>query len=244
VIIAEKGIKRSEWGPQLKRIAISDEVISRFRDLIASKVLTPGCQLPSERELGETLGVSRPTLRQAMKGLQLLGIIRSRQGDGSYLVDSTRDIMRVPMEFAIAFKGMAQDDLFDTREAIEVKLAALAAERRTEEDLLQMREALMGMLVSKTVSDDYCDSGLRFHNAIAAASKNTVMISIIEMLSGLLVEGRRGSVRLLIDYEGSYKEHEEIFRHIEQKDVPGATAAMMLHFRSIKSRVHPTAAAL
>jgi GntR family transcriptional repressor for pyruvate dehydrogenase complex len=234
---AEKAIKKSDWGPQLKRIAISDEVISRFRELIASRVLTPGCQLPTERELGEILGVSRPTLRQAMKGLQLLGIIRSRQGDGSYLAESTRDILRVPMEFAIAFKGMARNDLFEAREAIEMKLAAAAAERRTVEDLKEMRDALAGMLLSKSMSDEYCDSGLRFHNAIATASKNAVMITIIEMLSGMLVQGRRESVRLLNDYDASYLEHEQIFLEIEKQNAKAAGVAMMKHFRSIEARV-------
>lgn len=232
----ETAIRRSDWGPQLKRVAISDEVISRFRDLIASRVLTPGCQLPTERELGETLGVSRPTLRQAMKGLQLLGIIRSRQGDGSYLADSTRDMLRVPLEFAIAFKGMAKHDLFEAREAIEVKLAALAALRRTEEDLNEMRNALTSMIAAKDLSDQYCESGLRFHNCIAVASKNAVMISIIEMLAGMLMQGRRESVRLLVDYDGSYLEHEQIFLQIEKGDPKGASIAMIEHFRSIEDR--------
>src|ERR1051325_2647818 len=146
---AEQQLRRSEWGPQIKRVSISDEVISRFRDLIASRVLTPGCQLPSERELTETLGVSRPTLRQAMKGLQLLGIIRSRQGDGWYLAESTSDFLRAPLDFAIAFKGMAKQDLFEARVAIEVRLAALAAQRRNQADLDRMAHALTGMRTSK-----------------------------------------------------------------------------------------------
>jgi GntR family transcriptional repressor for pyruvate dehydrogenase complex len=234
--LESKAVKRHDWGPQIKRVAISDEVISRFRDLIACRVLTPGCQLPSERELTETLGVSRPTLRQAMKGLQLLGIIRSRQGDGSYLANSTSDFLRAPLEFAIAFKGMAKQDLLEARQAIEVKLAALAAERRTQEDLNRMRDALACMDAFKGTPEQYCDHGLRFHNSIAQASKNAVMISIIEMLSGMLAESRRRSVRLLTDYEGSHREHRQILSQIEIQNASGAAEAMREHFRSMEER--------
>lgn len=236
-ILAEKNaVRQPDWGPQIKRVAISDEVISRFRDLIASRALKPGCRLPSERDLTEALGVSRPTLRQAMKGLQLLGIIRSRQGDGSYLANSTSDFLRAPLEFAIAFKGMAKHDLFEARQAIEVKLAALAARRRTQEDLNQMRRALAGMNAAKGSPDQYCEHGLRFHNCIAQASKNAVMISIIEMLSDMLVQSRRESVRLLTDYEGSYRGHEQIFLQIEKGDAKGAADAITEHFRSMEDR--------
>jgi GntR family transcriptional repressor for pyruvate dehydrogenase complex len=234
--IVDGAVRHPQWGPQIKKVAISDEVILRFRDLIACRVLTPGCQLPSERDLAETLGVSRPTLRQAMKGLQLLGIIRSRQGTGSYLADSTSDILRAPLEFAIAFKGMANHDLFESRQMIEGKLAALAAMRRTDEDLSLMRDALAGMKGSKGLPDEYCEHGFRFHNSIAQASKNSVMISIIEMLSGMLVQGRRESVRLLTDYDSSYLGHEQIFIKIEQQDANGAAEAMAEHFRSMEER--------
>lgn len=235
---AEKITKGNNWGPQLKRTAISDEVISRFRQLIANRVLVPGCQLPTERELAENLGVSRPTLRQATKALQLLGIIRSRQGDGSYLAESTNDMLRAPLEFAIAFKGMNSHSLLETREAIEVKLAALAAIRHTEDDARKMQEALDGMKSSMPDPDLYCDWGLRFHEAIAQASQNSVMVSIMEMLSGLLEQGRRESVRALHDFDTSYQQHEGIYLGILSRSPQKAAEAMAAHFSSMEDRAH------
>src|ERR1035437_3855588 len=184
-----------DWGPQIRRMAITDEVISRFKDLILQRVLTPGCKLPSERELVKVLGVSRPTLRQAMKALQVLGIIRSRQGDGSYLEENTSEILKAPLDFAIALKGTAKTDLFETRQTIEVKLAALAAGRRTAQDLENMRRALGGMRASAGVPDQWCEHDIEFHTRIVEAAKNVVMASILEMLSHMLVQSRNDTVR-------------------------------------------------
>jgi GntR family transcriptional repressor for pyruvate dehydrogenase complex len=229
-------IARPEWGPQIRRVAITDEVISRFKDLILQHVLTPGCKLPSERKLVEVLGVSRPTLRQAMKALQVLGIIRCRQGDGSYLVETTSEILKAPLDFAIALKGTAKPDLFETRQTMEVKLAALAAERRTAQDLQNMRLALAGMRASAGVPDQWCEHDIAFHTRIVEAARNAVMASIVEMLSHMLVQSRTESVRLLTDYEGSLRSHERVFEEIERQNPAGAGEAMAEHFRLMETR--------
>jgi len=114
-------------GPRINRVAISDELIARFKELIEKGVFVPGHRLPPERDLAEALAVSRPTLRQSMRALQIMGVIKARQGSGSYLADSAGEIMRVPVEFALAFKNVARTDLFETRRTLEVKLASLAA---------------------------------------------------------------------------------------------------------------------
>jgi len=129
-------------GPAINRVAISDELIARFKELIEKKVFVPGQRLPPERDLAEALAVSRPTLRQALRALQIMGVIRARQGSGSYLAESASDIMRVPLEFALALKNVAKTDLFETRRTLEVELASLAAERRTEEDLAALRRGV------------------------------------------------------------------------------------------------------
>ena len=222
-------------------MAITDEVISRFKDLIHQGVLTPGCKLPSERELVEVLGVSRPTLRQALKALQFLGIIRSRQGDGSYLEESTSEILKAPLDFAIAMKGRGQQDLMETRLTIEVKVAALAAERRTSKDLENLRRSLNGMRVSSGVPDAWCAHDIEFHARIVEAAKNAVMAGVFEMLSHLLLASRLETVRQLTDYEGSWRSHEAILDAIERQDAADAADAMTEHFRLIDERAKAAA---
>jgi GntR family transcriptional repressor for pyruvate dehydrogenase complex len=216
-------------------MTMSDEVISRFKDLIKRRVLVPGERLPPERNLAEAMDVSRPTLRQALRALQILGVIRSRQGSGSYLSDTPNDILKAPLEFALAMKGAMAIDLFEARFAIEVKLAELAARRRTGEDLQEMRNALCDMQTAMGQPEEWCKHEIRFHDVLLKAARNSVMASIMEMLSHLLLESRKQTVRLLSNYPASYRLHEDIFLAIEAGDPHRATRAMMEHFSVLEN---------
>jgi GntR family transcriptional regulator, transcriptional repressor for pyruvate dehydrogenase complex len=219
-----------DLGPQIARVAISDEVIARFKDLIARRVFVPGGKLPPERDLAAALAVSRPTLRQALRALQIMGVIRSRQGSGSYLAESAAEILREPLEFALALKGIAKTDLFETRCTLEVKLASLAATRRTEEDLVAMRDALREMKSSYGNPEAWCEHEIQFHDSIVHAARNAVMSTVMEMLSYMLMESRRQTVRMLTDYDTSYDVHEKVFVQIEKQDAEAAARAMTEHF--------------
>lgn len=220
-----------DLGPRISRMTMSDEVISRFKDLIIRRVLVPGDKLPPERTLAEAMQVSRPTLRQGLRALQVLGVIRSRQGSGSYLSDRPSDILKAPLEFALAMKGAMNGDMFEARFTIEVKLAELAAQRRTDEDLIEMQAALDAMSAAKGNPELWCKHEIRFHTAIVQAARNSVMATIMEMLSHLLLESRKQTVRLLNHYSLSYRLHEKVFLAIKDGDPARATTAMVEHFQ-------------
>jgi len=223
-------------GPRINRVAISDELIARFKELIEKGVFVPGHRLPPERDLAEALAVSRPTLRQSMRALQIMGVIKARQGSGSYLADSAGEIMRVPVEFALAFKNVARTDLFETRRTLEVKLASLAAERRTSDDLEAMRTSLREMERAMGDPEAWCRTEPQFHNCIVQAARNGVMATIIEMLSQMLMQSRKETVRLLSDYPSSYRSHENIYVEIEKQDPAAAAKTMMEHFALMEMR--------
>jgi len=223
-------------GPRINRVAISDELIARFKELIAKKIFLPGQRLPPERDLAEALAVSRPTLRQAMRALQIMGVIKARQGSGSYLSDSAGEIMRVPLEFALTLKNVAKTDLFETRCTLEVKLASLAAKRRTDEDLEAMRQALQRMQKAMGDPDEWCRTEPQFHICIVQAARNGVMATMIEMLSQMLMESRKETVRLLSEYTTSYQSHENIYVEIEKRDPDAASKRMIEHFELIELR--------
>lgn len=225
-----------DLGPRITRVAISDELIARFKELIAKRVFMPGHRLPPERDLAEALAVSRPTLRQAMRALQIMGVIKARQGSGSYLADSASDIMRVPLEFALTLKNVAKTDLFETRCTLEVKLASLAAVRRTDEDLEAIRRALQKMQSAKGDAEEWCRTEPQFHICIVQAARNGVMATMIEMLSQMLMEGRKETVRLLSEYDTSYQSHENIYIEIEKRDPEAASRRMIEHFELIELR--------
>ena len=223
-------------GPRISRVAIPDELVARFKELIEKKVFVPGQRLPPERDLAEALAVSRPTLRQAMRALQIMGVIKARQGSGSYLADSASEIMRVPLEFALALKNVAKTDLFETRRTLEVQLASLAAERRTEDDLEAMRQALRQMEKTMGDPDAWCRTEPQFHSCIVQAARNGVMATVIEMLSQMLIESRKETVRLLTDYKTSYQSHENIYVEIEKRDPTSAARMMIEHFALMEMR--------
>lgn len=225
-------------GPRINRVAISDELIARFKELIAKKVFVPGHRLPPERDLAEALAVSRPTLRQALRALQIMGVIKARQGSGSYLAESASDIMRVPLEFALALKNVAKTDLFETRRTLEVELASLAAERRTTQDLDALRRALREMEKTMGDPDAWCRTEPEFHLCIVRAARNGVMTTVMEMLSQMLLESRKETVRLLSDYSSSYLSHEKIYVEIEKQDSAAARRTMMEHFALIEMRTN------
>src|SRR5262245_8610533 len=105
-LVLEPAPKSYKLGPQMTPLGASAEGALRFKALISRRVFTAGSRLPPERELAHALGVSRPTLRQAMKALQILGVIRIRHGDASYLAESASNILKEPIEFALALKSI------------------------------------------------------------------------------------------------------------------------------------------
>ncbi len=221
-------------GPRISRLGISDELIARFKELIARKVFVPGHKLPPERDLAEALAVSRPTLRQALRALQIMGVIKARQGSGSYLAESASDIMRVPLEFALALKNVAKTDLFETRRTLEVQLASLAAQRRSDADLAAMRQALAEMKTAMGDPEAWCRAEPEFHACIVRAARNGVMTTIIEMLSQMLMESRKETVRVLTDYSRSYRSHENIYVEIDKQDSAAAANRMLEHFALVE----------
>jgi GntR family transcriptional repressor for pyruvate dehydrogenase complex len=231
-------------GPRISRLGISDELIARFKELIIKKVFVPGHKLPPERDLAEALAVSRPTLRQALRALQIMGVIRARQGSGSYLADSASDIMRVPLEFALALKNVAKTDLFETRRTLEVQLASLAAQRRTDADLEAMCRSLAEMKKVMGDPEAWCQAEPEFHSCIVRAARNGVMTTIIEMLSQMLMESRKETVRLLTDYTSSYRSHENIYLEIAKQDSAAAARMMMEHFALVEVMAEPRNVAL
>jgi GntR family transcriptional repressor for pyruvate dehydrogenase complex len=152
------------------------------------------------------------------------------------------DILKEPLEFALALKGVGKNDLFETRQALEVRLAGLAAQRRTDDDLHQMREALAKMKESMGQADEWCIHELRFHECIVEAARNAVMATFMEMLSRLLIESRHRTIQMLRDYSKSYQAHDKVFVAIESQDSEAASQAMMDHFTFMEERALESAA--
>ena len=151
---------------------VTVKLIAVFKQLISEGTMMPGGRLPSERELATSFGVSRSSLRQALKVLEIMGVITQHVGDGTYLNSSAKAILSEPMQFLILLDGISVHELMEARLIVEPELAAQAAERATDEDIAAIRAELDAM--EQANAAELIEHDLRFHQAIFDAAKNRV----------------------------------------------------------------------
>ncbi|MFN7939008.1 MAG: FadR/GntR family transcriptional regulator [Bryobacteraceae bacterium] len=161
---------------------VTVKLIAVFKSLISEGTLAPGGRLPAERELAASFGVSRNSLRQALKVLEIMGVISQRVGDGTYLNSGAQAILGEPMEFLILLDGISMHELMEARLIVEPELTALAATRATAEDIAEIERELKAMEDAGEDSDRLVEHDLLFHQAIFRAAGNRVcslMFSVV-----------------------------------------------------------------
>src|SRR5215469_16476781 len=165
----------------LKKTDVTQLVVDRLRDLMEQGVLRPGSKLPTENEMSKLLRISRPSLRQAYKALSMLGILRAVPGDGTYISESTSEILSMPLTFLMLMRRISLDDIFEFRMMLEANLARLAATRASEAEIEAMRLQIERMAASldDRKTDEYLASEYEFHNCIARAAHNNLSLEVL-----------------------------------------------------------------
>jgi GntR family transcriptional repressor for pyruvate dehydrogenase complex len=222
----------------IQRRSIPEAIIHELKSLIDSGHIVQGSKLPGERELAKMLNVSRPSLREALRALILLGILDNRQGDGTYLTSSNQWPIE-PFSIMLSVKKGALLDIFEARESIENTSAGLAAFRRDEEDLKEMEKALESMRLNFDNPDEYIKYDLNFHKAIILATKNPVFEDLMEKIYHLIMNTSDNNRTYPSELykEKNYRQHEIIYKYIKAADKQMATKAMADHMRHIKQRL-------
>jgi GntR family transcriptional repressor for pyruvate dehydrogenase complex len=216
----------------IRRSPLYEAVVERLRAFIDVQQLRPGDRLLSERELAQRLGVSRTSVRQALTALKVGGLVDIRHGDGVYLVRSPEDV--VPSLAQSLLDSHAQlPAVMEVREALETQTARLAARRRTEADLDEMRRALTEMSTVLDAGEDAADADRRFHGAIAAASHNEFLVSLMDQLADHIDQTRRASLSRPGRPPRSLMAHDAILHAIEAQDEDGAAQAMRDHLKVV-----------
>jgi GntR family transcriptional repressor for pyruvate dehydrogenase complex len=211
---------------------LTNQLLAKFKELISQGVLTPGVKLPPERELAQKFGVSRSSLRHALKVLDIMGVLTQRVGDGTYLTTSASRILSEPLEFLVLLDGISLGELAETRLIVEPELAARAAERATTEDLAALRQSLK---IMETSSDDRkrVEADLAFHRAIFRASDNR----LCERLFSLIHSSMMTSISLtsqLVDWDHTLSFHRPIYTAIDRRDPKEARRRMTEHLNDAK----------
>ncbi|MGW2377110.1 MULTISPECIES: FadR/GntR family transcriptional regulator [Kitasatospora] len=169
---------------------VTDEAIEKIKAMIVSGELRPGAKLPKEADLAERLGLSRNSLREAVKALSLIRVLDVRQGDGTYVTSLEPDILLDALAFVVDFH---QDntvlEFLEVRRILEPAATAMAARVMSEEDIAELA-ALLQKLDEAATLDEIIANDLEFHRRIAAGSGNTVLSSLIDGLSGPTTRAR------------------------------------------------------
>ena len=164
----------------MKRKKLSDSVAEEILVMIKNKEYDSEGFLPSEQKLLEKFEVSRVTVREAVKTLEVRGLVKRIHGKGILVVDNTANVLIRSIKDLIATEGTSLDEMLEVRDIVEPKCAEIAAIRRTEEDLLVLREKLEIMESCQAMDNKYYDADLDFHLGIARATGNTLLSSLIE----------------------------------------------------------------
>lgn len=207
----------------------TEEVVARVSELIRSAELKPGDRLPSERELARQLGVSRPSLRAGLRALSSMGVLRSRQGAGTFVADGPPTLDSEPLRLLAALHGFSFNHMFETRSILEVGAAGLAAEHATSEQLATLADEIAEMYGSLNDPQEYLVHDIRFHRAIAEASGNPTLATLVEMVSAVMYERRRDTIERAHDFSESLELHQQVYRAIRARQPEEARAAMREH---------------
>ncbi|HWP34539.1 MAG TPA: FCD domain-containing protein [Thermodesulfobacteriota bacterium] len=163
---------------------IREDVLAQIRHLIESGHLKRGDRLPTERELAESFMVSRASVREALRILEALGVIRCRPGEGTFVREHPADWLAGPLARLLVTPADAAAELLELRRLLEPELARLAAERAAPDDVRRLAAALDG----QAGGADGIESDRLFHRAVAAAAGNRVALRLVETAVGLLAE--------------------------------------------------------
>lgn len=217
----------------------SDQVVDIVIDMILRETLRPNERLPVEAKLAESFGVSRITVREAFKKLSTMGIVDVRQGDGTYITNLEPSFYMRPLLPMMAMRPRNMADLYDARLAIEGGAAALAAERRTEFDLLELartHEEMAATFHSFSEPDMlvYSAADKRFHLALLNASHNEYLKTIFEAIYSILEVGIDRTSRTKVGRKASLKEHLDVIEAIRKKDSRNAQDKMLIHIENAK----------
>jgi GntR family transcriptional repressor for pyruvate dehydrogenase complex len=211
---------------------LTGSLLALFKRLIAEKTLRPGDRLPAERDLAETLQVSRSSLRQALKVMESIGVISQQVGSGTRLNPAAASILSEPLEFLILLDGISSRELMEARLIVEPQLAARAASRATPEDEHAMERAIARMEASDADADPFVASDLEFHRALFRAAGNRVC----EMLFTVVHQSLEELVRFtsaLVPPEHTIRFHRQILAAIRERDPKAAESRMREHLEDV-----------
>jgi GntR family transcriptional regulator, transcriptional repressor for pyruvate dehydrogenase complex len=220
----------------IRRNKVYEEVARQIERLILKK-LKPGDKLPSERELAEMLQVSRSSIRDAIRGLELIGLVEPRQGAGTIVKELSSESVVNPFANTLKRQREQVTELLDFRKMLEPPLAARAATHATEDEIAEMEEILQRQETKLKGGEPAIAEDTEFHYAVALASGNSVILKVLDVLMDLLRDTRERTLQIEGRPEKSLAGHRRILAAIKRRDAESAKAAMRRHVEDVEEIV-------
>ncbi|MCL1926355.1 MAG: FadR family transcriptional regulator [Syntrophorhabdaceae bacterium] len=218
-----------------KKVRVYEEVVAKIKEMIDKGRLKSGDQLPVERELAEVFRVSRSSVREAIRSLESQGLLESRQGDGTYIARHPVELLVNPLASVICSQKDGQEELFEMRRLIEPQLAFLAAERATDEEIVQMEKTLSLQKQQVLRGESGAEADKQFHYLLANAARNRFLLQIVDSNMGFFMESRDNFLQVEGRPKKSVQRHRELLDAIEVRDSEGAAQAMREHLLDIEN---------
>lgn len=223
---------------EAQSVRLYEIIIKRIKDMILEGKLKVGDKLPSERELAEMFQVSRVPVREALKIMEFMEVIQYIPGDGVYLKHIDIKELLSKIDFMIETSSDIISDLFEARQAVELKAVELAALRRNEVDLRTMDNILHEMEADIARGGDGIQAATQFHTAISKASKNKVISRINDLLITLTEMSRENSLKKHGQAPMALVFHRQILDKIREQDVEAAQRLMQEHLDITEKGAH------
>jgi GntR family transcriptional repressor for pyruvate dehydrogenase complex len=210
---------------------LSSSVTTAIESLLVEQRLQPGDRLPSERELANQFGVSRTVVREAVRALVAKGLLEVRPGSGTIIRRPTAQLVSqsITLFWGADRPGPDYEKVLEVRHTLEVEIAALAAVRRTQEDLDEMEAMLSRISLTHQDRESFATDDVAFHAALTRATHNELYMLLLESISDLMLDVRRTGFQVPGTPERALAHHHEILKWVSQGDPERARQAMREH---------------
>ena len=227
--------------------SLSIQATHQIRELIRVGELKKGDRLPSERDLGDRLGVSRTVVREAIKMLRASGYVKVRMGVGTFVAEDPINVLQDSLSYSNDPESKKIADLHQVREVLEPAVAALAAQNAESDDIQKMEKIVQEMELNLSSGYRYIEADKLFHVALAEATKNLIFSLLLNSIVDLLQEARRLAISTPGAGDRSIHYHRRILEAVKNRDAEEAFIAMSEHMQqtkndtnaSVRSKIYP-----
>ena len=218
----------------VRRRRLHEDIVQQFHSLIHQGVLQHGARLPSERLMAEQFKVSRSSVREAIRTLELQGLLVSKPGSGTFINTEDLDSVVALIASTLSSGGETLKEIFEVRHLLEPQIAAVAAERANEEEVGRLSEILEEQQEQIEAGVTGVDADTAFHFALASATHNSALVKVVSAVEDILRRSRDLSLQEPGRPQRSLASHRQILKSVRAGDAEGARQAMEHHLTAVE----------